>query len=124
MITVITIGSQSVNLVSTPSSPAPKSIQYRATDTVASVPNPFTGQVQTQSWPGADLWKWTVTLPPMMQSEADQWIAFLMELRGMANAFQLGDPLKQTPYGSPSGSPVVSNTSVSNAAGSIQLGTT
>jgi len=124
MITVITVGSQSVNLVSTPTSPAaPKSIQYRGSDAVASVVSPFTGQVQTQQWPGADLWKWTVTMPPMTQADADQWISFLLELRGMSNAFQLGDPLKQTPRGTPSGSPVVNNSVATNAAGSITLGT-
>jgi len=122
-ITVITVGTQSVNLVATPDSPGPKSIQYTASDPVATVTSPFTGQMQTQQWPGADMFRWIVTLPPMSQADADTWISFLMELRGMANAFQIGDPLKQTPRGTPSGSPVTNNTVSPNIAGSIALGT-
>ena len=121
----ITVGSSAVTLVALPASPAPKSVQYNVNDAVAAVPSPFTGQVQTQQWPGADMWRWTVNLPPMVQADADNWISFLMELRGMANAFQIGDPLKQTPRGTPSGTPVVNNAvSWANAAGSQQLGTT
>lgn len=123
-ITVITVGGNSVNLVAAPSSPGPKSVQFTVSDAVGSVTSPFTGQVQTQQWPGADMLRGTVTLPPMTQADADIWISFLMELRGMANAFQMGDPMKATPRGTPSGSPVVNNSVPrGNIAGSQQLGT-
>jgi hypothetical protein len=123
MITVITIGSQAINLVAMPTTPGPKSLQMTVSDAVGSVTSPFTGQVQTFQWPGADMWKGTVTMPPMEQADADNWISFLMELRGMANAFQIGDPLKQTPRGIPSGTPVVDNSVAANAAASQSLGT-
>jgi hypothetical protein len=120
----ITVNGNSVTLIATPASPAPKAVQFTVIDAVGSVTSTFTGQVQTFQWPGADMWKGTITLPPLQQSDADNWISFLMELRGMANAFQIGDPLKATPRGTPSGAPVTNNSvSWGNAAGSQQLGT-
>lgn len=121
----ITVNGQSVTLVATPTSPAPKSVQLQMSDSVSSQTSVFTGQMQTYQWPGADKWTGTITLPPLVQADADNWISFLMELRGIANAFQIGDPLKQTPRGTPQGSPVTNNSvSWGNAAGSQQLGTT
>jgi hypothetical protein len=38
--------------------------------------------------------------------EADDWTSMLGEIRGMANAVLLSDPLRLTPRGSPSGAPV------------------
>lgn len=108
-ISTITVGSNSISLVATPSSPGLRSVEFTMKDTVATVVSPFTGQVQAMQWPGADMWGGTFTLPPLTQSEAASWIAFLMELRGMANAFQMGDPLYTQPLGTPSGTPVVNN---------------
>ena len=115
-ISVITVGSNSVNLVAMPASPGLRSVQFDFSDAVGVVPSPFTGQIQTQQWPGADMLRGTMTLPPLTQAQADEWIAFLMELRGMANAFQIGDPLKQTPRGTPSGTPVVNGSLSGNPA--------
>jgi hypothetical protein len=89
-------------------------------DAVAIVTSPFTGQTQAQVWQGADQWTGTITLPPLTQCEADEWIAFLGELRGMANCFFLGDPLKRIPNGTASGAPVVDGT---NMAGGSTLNT-
>jgi hypothetical protein len=89
-------------------------------DAVAIVTSPFTGQTQAQVWPGADQWTGTITLPPLTQCEADEWIAFLGELRGMANCFFLGFPLKRTSRGNPSGVPLVDGT---NIAGGSTLNT-
>lgn len=76
-------------------------------EAVAIVRSPFTGQTQAQQWPGADMLTGTVTLPPLTQTQADAWIAFLMQLRGMANALQIGDPMKTAPRGTPLGSGLV-----------------
>lgn len=123
-ITVITVGGNSVNLVAVPSSPGLRSVQFGFRDAVGVVQSEFTGQTQTQQWPGADLLTGTMTLPPLQQADADAWLAFLMELRGMANAFQIGDPLKSSPRGTPSGTPEVDNTQTGgNAAMSQQLTT-
>ena len=119
----ISLGGLSVTTVSLPSNKL-RTLELRISDATATVSSPYTGQTQTQSWPGGDMWSGTVTLPPMAQADADQWIAFLMALRGMQNAFQLGDYLKRTPRGNPLGSPQVDNSqNGGNPAMSQQLGT-
>lgn len=123
-VTVIVVNGQNVNLVAIPASPALRSVQFEMDDQVAVVTSPFTGQTQAQQWPGADMWRGTMTLPPLQQSDANNWISFLMELRGMANAMQLGDPLKTTPSGSVAGTPLVDDTiNGGNLAGTQSLGT-
>jgi hypothetical protein len=100
------------------------SVEFSVSDAVAIVSSPFTGQTQAQQWPGADMWTGTVTLPPLTQAQADQWISFLMELRGMANAFLLGDPMKQAPAGrvTSTSKPVVDMTTAgTNIVGSQTL---
>lgn len=108
----ITVGGQSVTLVSWPTSAGLKGYAFTIEDKVGYVPSVFTGQPgQTQSWPGADLWSSTLTIAPLNSVQADDWTSFLMELRGMANAFQLGDVRKATPRGTVAGSPVASGAS-------------
>jgi hypothetical protein len=106
-ISTITVNGNNVSLVAMPTSPGPRSVQFDITDAVSSVVSPFTGQTQTYSWPGADMWSGTVELPTLTQAQADQWISFLMELRGIQNPMQLGDPARSTPNGNALGVPVV-----------------
>ncbi|MFZ0662533.1 MAG: hypothetical protein WAM66_07575 [Acidobacteriaceae bacterium] len=123
-ISQITVGGNSVSLIALPTTPALRSMQFSASDAVAIVSSPFTGQTQAQQWPGGDMWSGTAALPPLKAADADAWVAFLMELRGMANAFQLGDPMKATPRGTPAGTPLTDNSVAStNAAMSQALGT-
>lgn len=98
-ISVITVGGQSVNLVAIPLYPGMREVEFTASDAVATYVSSFTGQVQTQQWQGADMWTGTMTLPVLQQPDADAWLSFLLQLRGMANAFQIGDPLKTMPAG-------------------------
>jgi hypothetical protein len=98
-VSVITLGAQAVNLVAMPSSPGIREVEFSLNDAVAAFSSSFTGQLQPLQWKGAELWTGTMTLPVMKQSDAAIWTSFLMELRGMANAFQIGDPLKSSPRG-------------------------
>lgn len=126
-ISTITIGSQTITLVQLPAAPGLKQVDWKYADQVASVRSAFTGQTQRQKWPGADLLAGSAEMPPLTAAQADDWEAFLMQLRGMANAFQMGDPLRPTPRGSGltwPNAPIVDNTvSGGNAAGSETLGT-
>lgn len=106
-ISVITVGGQSVNLVAMPSFPGMRNVEYEMDDAVGIVTSTFSGQVQAQQWPGADIFRGTMTLPIMKETTVDPWKAFLAELRGMANAFQIGDALKTGPAGTGAGTPVV-----------------
>lgn len=125
-VSVITIGGQSVNLVAMPSFPGMRTVEFEMNDAVGIVMSTFTGQLQAQQWPGADMLRGTMTLPVLQQADADNWISFLMQLRGMANAFRIGDPLKSAPRGSGSvvdGAPFVDNTVSGNLAMSQSIDT-
>ncbi|GGA79566.1 hypothetical protein GCM10011507_33510 [Edaphobacter acidisoli] len=99
-------------------------MEWNYLDSVARVRSVFTGQSQTQQWFGADMLGGTAELPPLTVAQADDWEAFLMQLRGSALAFQLSDPLRPTIRGSGAGSPMVDNTQPGgNAAGSQMLAT-
>jgi hypothetical protein len=102
----ITVGDNSVNLVAMPLHPGLRSVEFTIKDTVAVSTSIFTGQTQVQQWPGADMLSGTFTLPLMSRANAANWIAFLMQLRGMSYAFQLADPFGSTPLGNPLGTPV------------------
>lgn len=119
MITAITLNGQPVNLVSMPGAGAGSSLEWGITDAVGMVASSFTGQVQTQSWPGAEGWTATLTLPPMYQADADPWIAMLMEMRGIQNAVQLADPRKNTPRGTPAGTPAVDGSAADAAMAQV-----
>lgn len=116
----ITVGGSTVQLVTLPTTPGYRTVSLTASNKVAIVTSIFTGQTQAQRWPGADMWKGKLTLPPMTPAQADVWVASLMQLQGMTNAFQLIDPLKSTPRGNPQGLPVV-DTSIAMAAGGSTL---
>ncbi len=109
-VSTITLGGNTVSVVSMPSLLGLASVEFSFTDAVAIVSSPFTGQTQAQQWPGADMWSGTATLPPLTQDQADLWISFLMEVRGQANAFFFGDPLKRSPRGNFSGTPLIDGT--------------
>ncbi len=121
MVTTITVGGSTVSLVSLPSTPGFRSVEFTMVDAVAIVQSPFTGQTQAQQWPGADSWLGTVTLPPMNQTSTDDWTTFLMQMRGMANSVQIGDPMKPGPVGQIYGTPLAAS---GNIAASQQLLTT
>lgn len=120
MISPITLGGNTVSVVSLPTPNRLQSLDLSYAAMVATVTSVFTGQVQAQQWPGADSWSGTATLPPLTQAQFRSWRAGLMQLEGMANAFQLGDPNGATPAGSALGTPVVDG-SQSMVAGGINL---
>lgn len=89
-----------LNVISTPAYPAPSSLTFTNTDFSAPSNNPFSGNQQIIDWQ-ASLLSASVQLPPMSaDGGGDDWAAFLMQCRGMVNAFLIGDPTKKTPKGS------------------------
>lgn len=121
--TTITLNGNSISLVASPGALKAKSIDFTAYDQVATVVSPYTGQTQTQSWPGAESWGCTLSLPPMCQQDADTWTSALMELRGQQNAIQLVDPARCKPRGNATGTPVANTSGGAgyNAAGTTTL---
>lgn len=90
-----------------PSWPAPSSIEFTAIDTVAVAESPFTGQQQVQNWNAGRL-ELSVQMPPLTHAHAQDWIAWLMGLKGAAGVFQVGDPLGTAPRGTGAGTIIVS----------------
>ncbi|MGH9552308.1 MAG: hypothetical protein ACRD3W_23175, partial [Terriglobales bacterium] len=106
--------------LSHPSSPAGFStFTQGATNVVGISSSPFTGQQQAQEW-SAELWDFSVGLPPMKRADAEAWVSFLVALRGMSGTFLIGDPYGAAPRGVATGTPKVSG---SNAAGSKTFAT-
>lgn len=95
------------SIIAFPKTPGIRQISWTMNDSVAIARSPYTGATQTQVWPGGDWWEADVALPQMNQHNEAVWSAFLAELRGMANVFYLGDPLRPHPCGLPQGNPVV-----------------
>ena len=75
-----------------------QNLNLRARNTVAVSQSPFTYEQQVHSYDG-QMWEVDVSLPPMNRDNAEQWIAFLVALRGRAGTFLLGDPASVAPQG-------------------------
>jgi hypothetical protein len=89
-----------------PTAPAPRSIEFVATDIVGDNTSPFTGQLQIQNWQAAFM-KGTAVMPPMTTVAGRAWIAALLALNGKGNIFQLGDPTRAALLGTGGGTPAV-----------------
>jgi hypothetical protein len=76
-----------INIPSVPSFPA--SIEFQNNPITAANTNPFTGQQQLQYW-SAGFMAASVSIQPMTVTQAQPWITFLTQLKGMANVFQFG----------------------------------
>jgi len=82
-----------------PSHTGVRSVELRAVNAVASQSSPFTFSRQVYDY-GGRRWEADITLPPMRRTDAEQWIAWLVSLKGQYGTFLLGDPVCSTPRGS------------------------
>jgi hypothetical protein len=111
-----------------------RSIELTATNAVSYSRSPFTFAGQAQEFAGK-MWQATVTLPAMKRAAAEEWISFLIALRGQVGTFNLGDPMAETPRGSArnadnisingaltSGSEIVMDGGVQNQTGYLKAG--
>lgn len=87
-----------------------RSVRLRARQVVAATASPFTGQQQLVRHQGS-WWEAEVTLPPMDRIDAEEWIGFLLSLRGRWGTFLLGDPNATSPRGTWAGTPLVNGAS-------------
>lgn len=86
-----------------------ESIELRAVNAVAASQSPFTYKQQIVQHTGQK-WEASITIPPVKRELAEDWVAFLLSLKGPTGTFLLGDPLGATPRGTAStnaGTPVV-----------------
>lgn len=75
-------------IVSMPTTPSAKTVEFSQQDVVAASLNPFTGQQQIQDW-NASWLEASITMPSMELATAQPWIAFLRACKGQACVFQL-----------------------------------
>ena len=79
-------------IVTMPTIPSVRSIEFTQNQIVAASLSPFTGQQQIQDWQNA--WaEASLELPPMQASTASPWIAFLIACKGPVCVFQLPSSL-------------------------------
>lgn len=89
-----------------PSHTGIRSVEMRASNAVAFEMSPFTFAGQAQASAG-QMWLAEVTLPPMKRADAEQWISWLVSLRGRFGTFTMGDPRACVPRGAGGGTPLV-----------------
>jgi hypothetical protein len=72
--------------------------------------SPFTGKQQVHLHSNFALWKANLTLTPMKRTDARNWQAFFVKLRGRSGTFLLGDPDATTPLGAGAGTITLAST--------------
>jgi len=77
--------------LNTPTNIGIANITLMAENAVAISQSPFTFQQQIVVHPG-QRWSASISLPPMRRVDAENWVAFLLSLKGQAGTFLLGDP--------------------------------
>lgn len=75
-----------------------QSFEMRVRNAVAVSRSPYTFASQAHAYPG-QMWELDITLAPMRRDIAEQWLAFLISLRGQYGTFMMGDPLNVKPRG-------------------------
>lgn len=83
-----------------------QNIEIRAINAVAYSRSPFTFSGQAFAYPG-QMWTADISLKPMKRADAEQWVAWLISLRGQLGTFLLGDPTAVTARGAATGTPLV-----------------
>lgn len=86
-----------------------RSIGLRVVDAVGVAESPFSFQADVQHF-GGQHWEADIELPPLKRGgsdEAEEWVAFLLSLKGRYGTFLMGDPAGATPRGTWAGSPKV-----------------
>ena len=94
---------------SLPTSTGVAQIELRAINAVAYSRSPFTFAGQAHAYAG-QMWQADITLPAMKRAEAEQWIAFLVSLRGQYGTFLLNDPSATSPRGTATAATITGDT--------------
>lgn len=96
-------------------------ISLTASNAVAYSQSPFTFAGQAHAYAG-QMWQADVTLPPMRRTDAEQWVAWLVSLRGQLGSFLLGDPTNCSPRGTATAA-TISGSAGDNSVSVVMTGT-
>lgn len=92
--------------LSLPATPYPAAVTLRARSVVGVSSSPFSYSQQVYAHQG-QRWEADIDMPPMSESVADVWVAWLLSLNGQEGTFLMGDPAKLTHRGIGGGTPLV-----------------
>jgi hypothetical protein len=81
-------------------------ITLRAVNQTSTTMSPFTYKQQIYNHTG-QRWEAECQIPPLKRDDAEEWIAWLLSMKGQGGTFLLGDPLGATARGTLGGTPVV-----------------
>ena len=106
--------------LSLPTSIGIAQIELRATNAVAISRSPFTFSTQVHAYTGQS-WQADVTLPSIRRDLAEDWVAWLISLKGQLGTFYLGDPNAATPRGSARDTDTIKVASAVSSGGTISI---
>lgn len=106
-----------------PTSPGFSRASFMPRSVVGMSQSPFTLQQQVYDW-NAAIWVVQLDLPQMRRAQAEDWVGFLLSLRGRKGTFYLGDPDAKIPRGIATGTAVVSGTNAARATSLVTTGWT
>jgi len=106
--------------LSLPTSIGIAQIELRATNAVAVSRSPFTFSTQVHAYTGS-AWQADVSLPSIRRDLAEDWVAWLLSLRGQLGTFYLGDPNAVTPRGSARDTDTIKVASAVSSGGTISI---
>jgi hypothetical protein len=98
-------------------------IELRAINAVAYSQSPFTFSGQAHAYPG-QMWQADVSLPPMKAVDAEQWLGFLLSLRGKFGTFLLGDPLRTSLRGTATSATITGSAGDNTVSATVTAGQT
>ena len=93
-------------------------ITLRAVNQTATTMSPFTYKQQVYNHTG-QRWEAECQIPPLKRDDAEEWIAWLLSMKGQGGTFLMGDPLGYAPRGAVGGTPVVQG--ASQIGGSLNI---
>lgn len=70
------------------------------------------------------MWQADVTLPPMKTADAEQWLGFLLSLRGQYGTFLLGDPLRTSLRGTATSCSITGSSGDNTVSATVPSGET
>lgn len=100
-----------------------RNIELRAMNAVAYGQSPFTFAGQAHAYPG-QMWQADITLPSMSVAQAEQWLGFLLSLRGQFGTFLLGDPARTALRGTASSCTITGSSGDATVSATVPDGET
>lgn len=107
-------------IIAMPSTPNFAKSNFELFRAVGVTTSPFTGTTRTQEY-DAVYWIADLSLPLMNRAQASEWQSFLLQLKGSANTFKMGDPDAKSPQGTYNGSNFTASRAVDTGGSNVSI---